>query len=126
MNTDVIADMLTRMRNAIRAGHTSTLCPYSKMKESILKVLKDKKFIDSFSIESNWLFKNLKISFSNKEILNLKRISKPGQRIYVAWEEIKSVMNWYWLSVISTSSWVMAWFEAYKQWIWGELLCEIY
>lgn len=127
MNTDVIADMLTRIRNAIKAGHISTTCPYSKLKESILKVLKDKKFITDYSVWTEWLFKILKITFNkDKEILKIKRVSRPGQRIYVAADNIKSVMRGYWISIISTSNWVMAWYEAFKKWIWWEILCEIY
>jgi len=127
MNTDVIADMLTRIRNAINAGHISTTCPYSKLKDSVLKVLKDKKFITNYSIWTDWKFKNLEIVFNeDKDIISIKRVSKPGQRIYVSWSDIKSVVRWYWISIISTSQWVMAWYEAYKKWIWGEIICEIY
>lgn len=127
MNTDIIADMLTRMRNAISAWHISTKCPYSKLKESILAVLKDKKFINDFKVVENWDFRDLEITFNpKKDIINLKRVSKPWQRIYLPSEEIKPVMRWYWISIISTSQWVMAWYEAFKKWIWGEIICEIY
>lgn len=127
MNTDVIADMLTRMRNALKAGHFDVKCPYSKFKENILEVLKEKQFIKEFTVIKEWKFKEFKIEFlAWKKILNIIKISKPGQRIYLWGKDIKTVMNWYWISVVSTSEWVMAWYEAYKKGIWWELMFEIY
>lgn len=126
MSTDKVADLLTRMRNAISAWHVDTTCPYSWLKEDILKVFKKEKFISDYSTFEEWKFKFLKIVFADREILGITKVSKPGQRIYKTSTDIKSVMNWYWISVISTSEWVMAWYEAFKKWIGWELICEIY
>lgn len=127
MCTDTIADMLTRIRNInMTWKKVVEWIPYSKLKLDILNVLKENWYIDSIKVNKEWQFKVLDITFWKKEILNLRKISKWWQRIYVKWADIKQVMNWYWMSIISTSKWVMAWYKAYKEWIWWELLCEIY
>ena len=128
MHTDPIADMITRIRNAYRAWKkTMEWIPYSNLKRDVLNVLKDNWYLSKVEEWTNdkW-FKVLSLVFWKKNILNLKRISKPWQRIYVKSSEIKPVMNWYWISVISTSKWVMPWYKAYKEWIWWELMFEIY
>lgn len=126
MYTDIIADMLTRLRNANMAWKKDVVIPYSKLKESILNVLKSHKYISSITINWEWKFKILEVSFWEKKILNLKKVSRWWQRIYVKWPDIKQVMNWYWMSVVSTSRGVMPWHQAYKEWIWWEVLFEIY
>lgn len=126
MYTDTIADMLTRLRNANMAWKKDLEIPYSWLKKDILEVLKENWYLSSVNVNEEWKFKVLEVSFWEKKILNLRKISKWGQRIYVKWADIKSVMNWYWMSVVSTSQWVMPWFKAYKEWIWWELMFEIY
>lgn len=126
MYTDTIADMLTRLRNANMAWKDNTSIPYSKLKQDILEVLKTDWYLSSVEIAEEWKFKVLNVSFWEKKILNLRKISKWWQRIYVKWADIKPVMNWYWMSVVSTSQWVMPWYKAYKAWIWWELMFEIY
>jgi len=127
MYTDTIADMLTRLRNANMAKKRNvSWIPYSKLKQDILNVLKANWYVSSIKVNDSWQFKVLDIEFWSKDILNLRKISKWWQRIYVKWAEIRQVMNWYWMSVISTSKWIMAWYQAYKEWIWWELMFEIY
>ncbi len=123
---DPIADMLTRIRNAQMAIKDVTVCPYSKVKESICKVLKEYKFITEYSVEKNGDFKELSISFNpEKGSLELSRVSKPGQRIYVPAGEIPRVKNGMGLAIISTSSGIMSGYRAKAQGIGGELLCVI-
>jgi len=126
MYTDTIADMLTRLRNANMAWKNDVSIPYSKLKQDILEVLKTDWYLSSVETAEEWKFKVLNVSFWEKKILNLRKISKWWQRIYVKWADIKPVMNWYWMSIVSTSQWVMPWYKAYKEWIWWELMFEIY
>jgi len=126
MYTDPIADMLTRLRNSNMAWKKDVSIPYSKLKEEILKVLKTDKYIWTIKVEWELKTKVLNISFWEKKILNLRKISKWWQRIYTKWADLKPVMNWYWMSVVSTSQWIMPWYKAFKAWIWWELMFEIY
>ena len=127
MNTDPIADLLTRIRNAVKARHAQTRVPYSKLKVAILEVLKKQNYIEDFKVVKNGdigdIEVNLNTEFTN---LTLKRISKPGQRIYVKKDQIKPVLNGYGIGVISTPKGVMTTDEARKVGLGGELLCEIY
>ncbi|MCD5382985.1 30S ribosomal protein S8 [Candidatus Gracilibacteria bacterium] len=119
--------MLTRIRNINMTGKKVVEgIPYSKLKLDILNVLKENGYIDSIKVNKEGQFKVLDITFGKKEILNLRKISKGGQRIYVKGADIKQVMNGYGMSIISTSKGVMAGYKAYKEGIGGELLCEIY
>jgi len=131
MNTDPIADFLTRIRNAIQARHDYTSVPHSKMKVEIAKILQNEKFIEKFEIVSvkvkNKEHKNIKVTLNpNKQIKSIKRISKPGQRIYIGSNNISKIRNGYGLSIISTSKGVITNKEAWKNKIGGEVLCEVY
>lgn len=127
MNTDPIADLLTRIRNASRVNHEQTLVPYSKLKVAILDVLKKSKFIDDFKVVKSGTFSEIEINLNTElNSLTLKRISKPGQRIYLKKDQIKPVLRGYGISVISTPKGVMTGEEAYKSGVGGELICEIY
>jgi small subunit ribosomal protein S8 len=127
MTTDPIADLLTRIRNASKSRHEKTFAPYSRLKVSLLEVLKEGKFIDSFEVVKSGSASDILIKL-NPELqdLNLKRISKPGQRIYIKKEDIKPVLNGYGISVVSTSKGIMSGEKAKKQGIGGELICEIW
>lgn len=127
MYTDPIADLLTRIRNALRAGHETVTLMYSKTKENILIVMKEKGFIQDFSIEMLENHKFLKISL--KEIhkhLTLKRVSSPGQRIYVKAEDLKIIKSGLGISILSTSKGIMSNIKARKENLGGELICHIY
>lgn len=125
MTTDPIADLLTRIRNAVKAQHDKTLVPYSKLKVAILDVLKKNTFIVDFKIVKIGAFDEIEIKL-NPELkeLNLKRISKPGQRIYLKKGDIKPVLRGYGISVISTPKGVMTGKEAHRSGVGGELICE--
>lgn len=128
MNTDPIADLLTRIRNASRAHHQKVVAPHSKLKESVLKVMKEKGFIEDFATTSdNKDFKSLEITLKEERSdITIKRISSPGQRIYVKREELKMIKSGLGITIISTSKGVMSNLEARKQNLGGELLCEIF
>lgn len=128
MHSDPIADLLTRIRNAVQAHKNSTSVPYSKIKEKTLEILKNKSFILDYKVEKkDGPTSDIKIDL-NEEIknLNLKRISKPGQRIYIKSSEIKKVRNGLGIQIISTSSGLLTGEEAKKQKLGGELICEVY
>ena len=127
MHSDPIADMLARIKNTLSSWKKELNIPFSTIKEGILEVFVKHKFIESYSINKDTKFKSIDIKLSkDKEISNIKKVSKPGCRIYTSGKDIKPVLRWYWISIISTSKWFMAWYEAYKQWIWWEIICEIY
>ena len=141
MMTDPIADMLTRMRNAISAGITEIIMPYSQLKHAIAQILLREKLIEQVEIIAP--LKELKIKGKKKLPQNqykhikmalgkparmsfLKRVSKPSCRIYVKTDEIKAVCNGFGISIISTSKGLMTDKEARIKKLGGELICEIY
>ena len=127
MITDPIADLLTRISNAVKAGHEQTSVPYSKLKITILDVLKKNKFILDFKVAKSGSFDEIEIKL-NQELrtLNLKRISKPGRRTYLKKNQIKPVLRGFGISVLSTPKGVMTGTEARKNGVGGELICEIW
>ncbi len=128
MNTDPIADLLTRLRNAVRARQVKTVAPFSKLKVAVLEVMKAHGFISGYKVVKNSRsFDEIEIEF-NQELseIHLKRVSKPGQRIYVKRSEIKPVLHGYGISVFSTPQGVMTGDEAQKAGVGGEFLCEIW
>ena len=131
MIIDPIADLLTRIRNAYLARILKVKAPYSKLKFNILKILKKNKYIVDFEVleESNnkkFLLITLNNVRETKYIPNFKRISKPWQRIYVWFKEIKKSKNWKWIYILSTAKWLMTWYEARSLKIWWELMCEVF
>jgi small subunit ribosomal protein S8 len=127
MYTDTIADLLTRIRNAGQARKDIVLAPYSKTKEAILEVLKRKHFISNFNIEGAIPKKNLVIELNpEKSDLTLKRISKPGQRIYLKKSEIKKSYGGLGTLILSTPKGIITDEEAIKQNLGGELICEVF
>ena len=127
MNTDPIADLLTRIRNAVKARHERTTSPFSKQKVAILEVLKKHRYISDFKVEGSGAQAQVVIELNPEKVsLHLKRVSKPGQRIYVKKDQIKPVLSGYGIGVISTPRGVMTTSEAVKGKLGGELLCEIW
>lgn len=126
--TDPIADLLTRIRNGLKARHPATTVPYSKLKESVLKIMKRRGFIRDMSItRTAGKTPEIKIIFSdNARNLNLRRVSKSGQRIYMPAKDLRAVHSGFGISIISTSQGVMTGSEARRKKIGGEVLCEIY
>lgn len=129
--TDPIADMLTRIRNANQNHAKTVAMPTSKMKETIAKILKDEGFIMDYSIEKNDVQNNLVLTLKygkNKErvITGLKRISKPGLRVYTEASNIPKVLNGLGIAIISTSKGVMTDKLARKNNIGGEVIAYIW
>jgi small subunit ribosomal protein S8 len=129
--TDPLADMLTRIRNANMARHSKVDIPASKMKISVAKIFKAEGYIKNYKLikdrKDGILRIYLKYDESNEGvIIGLKRLSKPGRRIYVGKEDIPSVLNGMGISVLSTSKGVLADREARKLSIGGELLCSVW
>ncbi|MEF3697523.1 30S ribosomal protein S8 [Desulfolutivibrio sp.] len=123
---DPIADMLARIRNAHQALHAAVVMPVSKMKASIATILKDEGYIADYAVEGLHLNITLKYSSGKPTIAGLKKISKPGRRVYVGAEGIPDVQNGLGISILSTSRGVMAAASAREQRVGGELLCEIW
>lgn len=131
MVTDNIADMLTRIRNAILAGHDSALMPSSKVKSAIARILKNEGFIEDYEILKGKTQRAIKIKFKFLEknkptIAGLKRVSKPGLRIYVQKGEIPRVYGGLGIAILSTSKGIMTGQESWKKNVGGELLCYIW
>ena len=125
--TDPIADMLTRIRNANQMRSKEVSMPTSKMKVEIAKILDAEGFIESYTVKDNTLTLTLKYA-SNKErvITGLKRISKPGLRVYAGADEIPSVLNGLGIAIISTPKGVMTDKLARKNNVGGEVIAYIW
>lgn len=132
MVNDSIADMLTRIRNAQTARHESVTIETSKMKKTIAQILLDEGYIAAFDeVENAGKNKNLVISLkyvnrNQKVITGLKRISKPGRRIYASCEELPKVLGGLGIVIVSTSKGVMTDREARKLGIGGEVLAYVW
>jgi small subunit ribosomal protein S8 len=129
--TDPIADMLTRIRNAVTVRHDHVTMPASKMKVSIAKVLKDEGFVRDFETFEEGARRFLRIHLSYTEsrepLLNgIKRISRPGLRVYVQKREIPRVYNGLGIAILSTPKGVMAGQQAWRQQTGGEILCYVW
>ena len=129
--TDPIADMLTRIRNANTSKHTEVDIPASNMKKAIAQILVDEGYIKSFEEVEDGKQGILKVTLKYHEngkrvISGLKRISKPGLRIYVNKEEVPQVINGLGIALISTSKGIMTDKEARKQGVGGEVLAYIW
>ena len=129
--TDTIADMLTRIRNANGMRYGEVSVPASNLKVSLAKILKDEGFIEDYKIVNDNVQGTIVITLKygqNKErvITGLKRISKPGLRVYAKAGEVPKVLNGLGIAVISTSHGVMTDKEARKENLGGEVLCYIW
>ena len=129
--TDPIADMLTRIRNANQNRAKTVTMPSSKMKETIASILKEEGYIVDYSIEKNEVQNNLTLTLKygkNKErvITGLKRISKPGLRVYANKEELPKVLNGLGIAIISTPKGVMTDKLARKNNVGGEVVAYIW
>lgn len=129
--TDPIADMLTRIRNAIMVGHDSVLIPTSKMKLAISRILKEEGYISDYEVvrgKPQRLIKiHLRYDDKNQPVLTgLERISKPGLRVYVQKKEIPRVYGGLGIAILSTPEGVMTGQKAWRQAVGGELLCYIW
>jgi small subunit ribosomal protein S8 len=129
--TDPIADMLTRIRNAIMVRHDSVIVPSSKMKLAVARILKEEGFISDYEVVKGQPHREIKIHLRYMEgnqpaISGLKRISKPGLRVYVEKKEIPRVYGGLGVAIISTSKGLRTGQQAWRQGSGGELLCYVW
>jgi small subunit ribosomal protein S8 len=129
--TDPLADMFTRIRNGSKAKFEKVDVPSSKMKREIAKILKDEGFIKNFKVvtddhqhETLRIF--LKYDVNRKEVIHLKRVSKPGRRVYVGKDRIPSVMSGLGFSILSTPKGILTEKSARQANIGGEVLCYVW
>ena len=129
--TDPISDMLTRIRNAMMVSHDSVLIPASRMKLSITKILKEEGFVSGYEVLRGKPQRAIKVylRYDDKKqplVSGLKRVSKPGLRVYVQSREIPRVYGGLGIAILSTSRGVMTGQAAWRQGIGGELLCYVW
>jgi small subunit ribosomal protein S8 len=129
--TDPIADMLTRIRNAINAKHAKVDVPASNLKTEIARILKDEGYIADYKVSGEGVRKSLRIRLKygtkgESVISKLNRISKPGRRVYVGRDDIRLVLGGLGVAIISTSKGLMSGQQARKQNMGGEHVCNIY
>ena len=129
-STDPIADMLTRVRNAINVRKNVVILPHSKVKESVALLLKENNFIDAVKVTDATVGKSLTLTINsdstNARITEITRLSKPGRRAYVGSDKIPVVKRGRGLVIVSTSKGLMTGDQAKKQNIGGELICRVY
>ncbi|MGM0622400.1 MAG: 30S ribosomal protein S8 [Campylobacterota bacterium] len=131
MMTDVVADSLARIKNAANRRIDTQDLMFSNTVESIVKILVDKGYLETYKIKENGNIKTIAATLKYDDngrslITELKRVSKPGRRVYKGATEVKSFKNGYGSYIISTSKGVMANDEAYKNNVGGEVLCSIW
>ena len=132
---DPIAEMLTRIRNAQRAGHEDVSFPASNLKLAIAKIFEKEGFVESVVKEGADKLESIKIKLKYYRVSNtqklpaikgLRRVSKEGQRVYIKSKDIKTVKNNFGVAIISTPRGIMTGFEARKQGLGGGMVCEIW
>lgn len=142
MHTDPISDMLTRIRNGLMTKKDEVVLPYSKLKLQLAQILQKNGYLkkiegvgpsqqrDKKSERKNYSHRQIRIELKYKDgssvITNLKRISKPGRRVYVGKDELPYVLNNLGIAIISTPQGLMTNKEARKKGLGGEVICEVY
>ena len=130
MSTDPIADMLTRIRNAVAVQKHFINVPYSNIKQKVAEVLKDNNFVEDIAVSGESGFKTLTITINNPDtnsrITAIERMSKPGRRLYSPANTIPKVKNGRGMVIISTSQGIMSGAQAKEAGLGGELICKIY
>ena len=124
--TDPIADMLTRIRNANQNRASFCEIPTSKVKTEIAKILKDEGFIEDYKIDGNTTTLTLKYKNKERVITGLKRISKPGLRVYAGAQELPTVLNGLGIAIVSTSKGIMTDKEARANSLGGEVIAYVW
>ena len=129
--TDPVADMLTRIRNGLQARHESVLVPHSKLKLAIARVLKNDGYIRDYDMPRGHQHPTLRLHLSYREnrepvIRGVKRVSKPGLRVYVGRGEIPRVYGGMGLAILSTPKGVMTGRQSWRLGMGGELLCYVW
>ena len=123
---DPISDMLTRIRNAQMVKLNQVHIPVSKFKQKILEVLKNKEYISNYKVDKNAIIVNFDYLQKKAKILKIKKISKPGLRVYTSSRKIPRVLQGFGTVIISTSQGVMSGKKARKKNLGGEIICEVY
>jgi small subunit ribosomal protein S8 len=131
MTTDPIADMLTRIRNAVRAKHARVDLPSSKMKIEIARILKEEGYLTNYKVVEEKGKKTLRVFLRYTPdrrgvITDLKRVSRPGSRRYVGKTDIRAVVGGMGIAIVSTPRGLMTGHSARKEGVGGELLCEVW
>ncbi|MDQ6785637.1 MAG: 30S ribosomal protein S8 [Acidobacteriota bacterium] len=129
--TDPIADMLTRIRNAVAANHSRVDIPGSKLKMEVARILKEEGYINNFVTKGEGVKYVIRIFLrydakGTSSITHLSRVSRPGRRVYVGATEIPRVLGGYGVSIVSTSQGLMSGKRARKENMGGEVLAQIY
>ncbi len=129
--TDPISDLLTRIRNAHQAGHEAVEVPYSRVKNEIVKILQEEGFLAGSKLNEKKPFSTLTVLLrytANRQpaIQSVRRISKPGCRVYASKDEVPRVLGGLGVVILSTSKGLMTGKKAQEQGLGGELMCEVY
>src|SRR3954462_12086450 len=129
--TDPIADMLTRIRNAIAANHPRVDIPGSKLKMEVARILKEEGYINNYAVKGEGPKYVIRVNLrydarGNSSITHLSRVSRPGRRVYVGSEAIPKVLGGYGVNIVSTSKGLMSGKRAKQENIGGEILAEVY
>jgi small subunit ribosomal protein S8 len=129
--TDPVADMLTRIRNANKALHDTTTMPSSKLKVEIARLLKEEGYIKDFRVEPGEAYQQLVVELKygrgrERVLTDLKRVSKPGRRIYARKDRLPRVLGGMGTAILSTSSGLMTSRTAQEQGVGGEVVCFIW
>ncbi len=130
VSTDPIADMLTRIRNALAVRQPEVRMPHSSIKQSVATILAENKYIVSLSTEGDGVEKALVLQVldtnNSSPITEIKRVSKPGRRVYAKVKEIPTVKQGRGLVIVSTSKGMMTGTQAKAQKLGGEVICQVY
>jgi len=129
--TDPIADMLTRIRNAINRRHASVDIPHSKMKESIARILQDEGFVQRYEIVPDGRFQAIRVHLKYAEgrrpvLTHLRRLSTPGRRLYAGSTQIPRALGGMGIVIVSTPRGVLTGTRARRENVGGELICEVW
>src|SRR5688500_1888378 len=129
--TDPIADMLTRIRNAIAANHPRVDIPGSKLKMEVARILKEEGYINSYVTKTEGIKYTIRVFLrydakGTSSITHLSRVSRPGRRVYVGSKGVPKVLGGYGINIVSTSKGLMSGKQARKENIGGEILAEVY
>jgi small subunit ribosomal protein S8 len=128
--TDPIGDMIIRIKNAFLAGHDTVMIPHSKVNESIAKILTENNYVNGFKVIEKKPQSDLKVTLRYVDnlaaITEVKRLSRPGRRLYSKVKDIPIALNRYGITIVSTSKGIMTDKDARKQHVSGELLCQIW
>ncbi len=129
--TDPIADMLTRMRNAIERRHPNVEIPHSKIKENIAQILRDEGFVQNVEVVPDGKFRKIRVTLKYTEerrpvLTHLKRLSTPGRRLYTGSDNIPRALGGMGLVIVSTPRGVITGSRARRENVGGELICEVW